>query len=209
VVGYSDRTAAAPGDSAGFTLVEVLVGLALFGLLTLAMVGAVRLGLIGGQRVDAASAAAEDLRATARLFAHLVERGEPMPDWSGREGDVAFVGEPAALTFVAVLPQGAGGRLGLVRLRQDQARLIAEICALDMAPARLSCAGPVARSALAENVRRLDFAYFGAAAPDASARWQSAWRGRPDMPLAVRLSVVTERGAWPAMIVRPMIETAP
>lgn len=192
--------------SAGFTLVEVLVGLALFGLLMLALTGAVRVGLVGGARVEAATAALEERRAAAHLFNYLVRRAEPMPDWSGREASVALTGQSASLALVAVLPSGLSGGLGLVRLARDRDRLIATICPLDRATVR--CADATTSSVLAEGVTRLSFAYFGAAGAGEEARWLDTWVGQPSLPQAIRMRVETRRGPWPALIGHPAIEVA-
>ncbi|MSP89370.1 MAG: prepilin-type N-terminal cleavage/methylation domain-containing protein [Alphaproteobacteria bacterium] len=190
--------------NAGFTLVEVVVGLALFGLLMLALTGAVRIGLVGGARVEAATAALEERRTAAHLFGHLVRRIEPMPDWSGREASTALMGASATLEMVAVLPGGLGGGLGLVRLTRSQDRLIATTCPFDRARAR--CAGAAASSVLAEGVTRLSFAYFGTAAAGEDARWLDTWDGQPSLPRAIRMAVETRRGPWPVLIAHPAIE---
>lgn len=192
--------------SAGFTLVEVLVGLALFGLLMLALTGAVRIGLVGGARVEAATAALEERRAVTHLFGHLVRRIEPMPDWSGREANTALAGAPSTLEMVAVLPGGLGGGLGLVRLAHSQDRLIATTCPLDRGSAR--CAGAATPSVLTEGVTRLTFAYFGTTGSGEEVRWLDSWAGRPSLPQAIRMTVETRRGPWPVLIAHPAIEVA-
>jgi prepilin-type N-terminal cleavage/methylation domain-containing protein len=193
-------------DSSGFTLIEVLVGLVLFGLLVLTLTGAVRLGLVGSVRVETAAAAVEERRITAGLFERLIRRSEPWPDWSDREARVAFAGNSQSVGFVAVLPSGLGGGLGLIRFELADRRLVAQTCPLALAETGLRCAETALGTVLADDVRALGFAYLGAPAPDAPARWLDVWEERPALPLAVRLQVATGRGAWPALIARPAIE---
>lgn len=123
---------------AGFSLVEILVGLVLFGLLMLALTGALRAGLFGSARVEAATAALEQRQTATDVLTSLLRRADPAPDWSGRDARVAFDGARDGLSFVAVLPEGLGGALGLVRLSVADGRLIADTCAASCRrPARL------------------------------------------------------------------------
>jgi len=194
---------------AGFSLVEILVGLVLFGLLMLALTGALRAGLFGSARVEAATAALEQRQTATDVLTSLLRRADPAPDWSGRDARVAFDGARDGLSFVAVLPEGLGGALGLVRLSVADGRLIADTCAASRAAGQLACRGAAQRSVLAADLSRVTFAYFGQPGSGEGRRWLDTWRDQPDLPDAVRIAVDSVRGRWPDMILRPAIEVAP
>jgi general secretion pathway protein J len=87
--------------AAGFTLVELLIALALTSVLLTLVFNGLRLGSRTADAIEARTRGAQDLHLAALFVRRQLEQAQP----------VAFEGEPQAMRFVAPLPAhfGAGG----------------------------------------------------------------------------------------------------
>ena len=174
----------------GFTLVEMLVVLALAGLLTVAMTGMVRTAVRvwdGSARVTARTETLIRLdRTLRRQLATLVP--------AGALGTVIgnpplFFGAPDGFGWVARTPSQAAGP-GLygqrVRIGEDR-RLILESWKIDRP-------GDVSTAPLGAATAPVAFAYFGARAPDPAPKWTDRWPAGPIPPRLVRIRMADEAG---------------
>lgn len=178
-------------DDQGFTLVELLVALALAGLLFAAMAGMVR---TAARSWDGAARATERAEALIRLDRTLRRQlSASVP--AGALGTVAgrpplFFGAQDGFGWVARTPSEAAGP-GLfgqrVRLDGDKG-LILESWPLDR-PTRVSTAplGPADT--------KVAFAYFGALTPGVAPDWKGRWPAGPIPPRLVRLRYRSGRNA--------------
>jgi prepilin-type N-terminal cleavage/methylation domain-containing protein len=188
------------GD-AGFTLLELLVALALTALLMAAVPAALRIGTraINQAEVltnDAADRAAIDFVAERLTEAMtLYERGA-----DGRL-QVAFSGAANAIGFVTSTvmdPRGAAPagiflmELGLDRADGELGRLVLRWQPFRPGQAKTSDLVHQERALLA-NVSALSFRYFGSAVPRAAAAWSDIWTGTETVPALVEIQV--RRGA--------------
>jgi general secretion pathway protein J len=195
------------GAAAGFTLVELLVALALMALLTAVLFGGLRFGLraweVGGGRMEASDRRQQAQELLRGLLA------EARPPVAGGALAPAFEGAPERLAFVAPLPahRGPGGlyRFTLsVVAGQGGGRLVLAWQPYD-GDARAGA--PADRAVLLERVAALRLDFFGAAGPAAPRRWQARWAVPDRLPELVRLRL--ERGAgepaggWPDLVVAP------
>jgi general secretion pathway protein J len=173
--------------TAGFTLVETLVSLALLGLLGVLLAT----GLTSGQQVwaklDARAAGVEQIAATQNLLRARLERGFPETRYDASRPYVDFFGEVDRMQFLSSNEEArqpdaiqrftigvtTKGQLvltsasGLVARPQDVAQPDADLW-MDRI--------------LMTNVRAADFSYFGAALPDNQRRWRATWRSNPVLP---------------------------
>lgn len=173
----------------GFTLVEMLVSLALLGLAATMMAtgfaSATRLTrsnemrTVAGETVEAAQSGLRD----------RIERLRPATRFDGAALAADFDGGPASMTFVA-LPPAAERPSPQRRFRLE-----------------LDSDGSLALgdAKILSGVDALQIAYFG---PDATGvpRWTDEWSARPTAPEAIRIGVTFARGdrrRWPDLIVRP------
>src|SRR5690606_11879530 len=98
----------------GFTLVELLVTMALLSLLMLGMASALRTMAQTEERVDARLANADEFRIATGFLRSIVERisarKNPTPITQGAS-PYMFMGTPTALSWVGIMPAryGAGG----------------------------------------------------------------------------------------------------
>lgn len=192
-----------PGDgSEGFSLLEMLIALTLFGLVTVMLFGGLQLGTrvmeSGSKRSEQASrlsVASEFLRGQLAQ-AQPVERAEgeridgKMPiEFDGVADGVAFVGPTSAYQ-----PIGGLQTLNIYTDRQNgKARLMA-----DWRPYRTVADAPSdetgRRSVLFDDVSTVELAYFGAINDKEMPRWRREWHDRTTLPSLVHMRVTFRDG---------------
>lgn len=187
----------------GFTLLEVVVALALLGLLLVMLGEGVQVGTRATAVHHRIVRAQLDIPPVEHALRHMIERMDPglYPQ------PPAIRGTADALAFTTELPDGAtGGKmLADVRLEAAGGHLL-----LWWTPhgAGLPFGAPPAarRTVLLEQVARLELDY---AAKGAGAAWQRSWE-QPALPGLVRLRLVPAPGgrSWPPVIARPLREAA-
>ena len=187
----------------GFTLLEVVVALALLGLL-LVMLGQ---AVVAGTRATAVHhrivQAQLDIPPVEHALRHMIERMDPgiYPQ------PPAVRGTASALAFTTELPDATTGAtlVADVRLETADGQLL-----LWWTPhgRGVPFTAPPAprRTVLLERVARLELDYV---ATGAGAAWQSGWT-LPTLPGLVRLRLVAAPGGrfWPPIVVRPLREAA-
>jgi prepilin-type N-terminal cleavage/methylation domain-containing protein len=182
----------------GFTLVEVVVALALAAGLMILVSAALGLGFTGLERLDAAAD-----RIARRGHADAVLRRQiaaAYPAADARSSDSSFSGRPDALVFTAL--DGASGP-GLYRVWVTVERggtLVLARHALGTVPP-----APIERAVLADGVADFRLAYFGAATPGETPAWHESWENRRTLPalVSVRFDLAAEGGRqWPAAVIR-------
>ena len=193
---------------AGFTLIELIVALAVLALVTGLVGAALSLGTRGLDRADRVQARLAAIGPAQAFVRNRLETALPRV-WPTDRGEIAFDGTAERIDFVAALPPhlAVGGdhalRLELAagELRASWQPLsgggagFADVLA-DRAPHPLDGLGASAR-----------FAFFGPARPGEPPSWQSAWQGRDRLPALIRL---TAPGAgWPDLVVAPRVGRAP
>ncbi len=105
------------GGNRGFTLLELLISLALMGLLLVVLYGGLRLGADSWERLDAHVAASGDLRLVRAWLGDALRQTQKVHARIGNRRRLLFRGGPQRLDFVTPLARYAGvGGLYLVRL---------------------------------------------------------------------------------------------
>ena len=181
----------------GFTLIEVLMVLAITALILTLLGQGMRLGMRGTDSFRRGVQTQQDMipveQALRRLFEHADPGVYPNPP--------LFVATPSSVTFTTALPDPATGsvRNADIRLEVSGKRLV-----LWWTPhARGIPFGAQPRpdqTVLLESVLRMDIAYAGKAAP---AGWRSVWTDA-HLPLLVRVTLTPAPGgpSWPPMVMR-------
>lgn len=180
-----------PGADSGFTLVEMIVALAILGLI-LGLLGAAAGLLRGtGDRLAERGAVLSEL---ALLTSLLQERlGDAVALDVGPPGRwvSAFDGGTDAARFVTLSPDFVPGEpLVAMAIGQGEAGELvlwrAEIAA--DAPG-FGVLEQAERRSLGNGVAALSFAYFGRKEGDAGAAWHPTWQAQRHLPEAVRLDL--------------------
>jgi prepilin-type N-terminal cleavage/methylation domain-containing protein len=180
----------------GFTLLEVLVSLALLGFVLAALGGGIRFGARAWEEQDRRVASAGAGEAVYAVLRHLIEGAQPLPFVSG-DGTIAFAidGRSDRLDFVSALPAalGTGGLYDLQLALLDDGRLV-----LRWRPHRHVMPGhngpaiaelPMHESDLARGVTGLGLRYYLPPSPPDPGGWLSDWRRRPTMPALLGLQL--------------------
>jgi prepilin-type N-terminal cleavage/methylation domain-containing protein len=171
----------------GFTLLELLVGVALMALLAALLFASLRFGAGSLARVDATAAVAEERRIVAAFLRQRLAGAEPLVERDATGAHVAFDGTADRLRLVADMPPAVGG---------GRHRLSLENTARGLQIAWTPLLGPDAepvesgRRRLAAGAAR--FAYYGRRAGAAEAAWHQTWTGELALPRLVRLQLAGE-----------------
>lgn len=200
---------ASPGE-AGFTLVELLVSLALMGLMA-ALLGNT-LYAAGRFSTDLSPRQASDGRIAAiqQLLRQRIERLRGVTSLNSSVALVDVRGNPQDFAFFAPAP-GSGGpdmlqRFRLVRTATGDL-ILYQANGLDDR-IDLNAKGMLGwrPHVLLRDVSYLGMSYFGIDPIAGSRRWQPQWHDRPQPPELIRIRVAFPSGdkrRWPALIVRP------
>jgi general secretion pathway protein J len=183
-------------SSDGFTLLELLVVLVVFGMLMVGVTRGTQFGMAAWSRQTAMIAAATDIDAVDRTLRRLIEQMDPgtaqMPS--------IVTGAADGLAFTSDLPLSAppAARRADMMLRLDKGRLI-----LRWTPHRHAQpigAAPLPREeVLLTDLAGLTISYWPR--PPGSG-WQSAWRS-PALPELVRIHLALKDRRWPDIIAAP------
>jgi general secretion pathway protein J len=199
------------GGEAGFTLVELLVALALFSLLVTLLFNNVRFGLqawqLGSSHGEnfAHSMASQDLlrRLIGNIYPMFVMNG-------GTNAGVDFDGAKETVSFLSNAPVVAagGGRFRFklfAERQQDRTDLIVSVTPELANPQDLSM---TTRTLLLSDIDRVEFAYSGDVTTERSTQWNESWSKRSDVPRLVRVRVAFRSGdtrLWPELLIAPRI----
>ncbi|MDH3230461.1 MAG: prepilin-type N-terminal cleavage/methylation domain-containing protein [Alphaproteobacteria bacterium] len=212
-------TTPGPARTRGISLVEMVIALAILGMMATLALGGLRLGVrtweTVGQRVETESHSQivrAFLRRTLSQAVAVLEPGD-----QGRSRPL-FTGDGESLSLVAPLADhlGLGGlqRLALAveDMGADDGHRLALTRTLYHPPGGQDGGGAVAgepeRHVLLAGVPQIRFDYLRDSG-DGGREWTGRWMDEPKLPLAVRLTVETQdrRPPWPDLIV-PLRVTA-
>lgn len=197
-------------STAGFSLIEGLVGVALLGLLSALILQCLHLaGTVAGQQ-RAGAVQLEDVVAAQRVLRHSIERLRPMPRLDAAGAVVEARGSEGVFTYIA--PPSAGfapaalQRFRLTRTATGDLVLYAasiRAAGTDRSGMDLTDWQPLT---VLRGVRGLSISYFGADVSGANRGWQNTWWDRSRPPELVRIRVTFapgDRRIWPDLIIRP------
>jgi len=207
--GQTQATGRDAGE-AGFTLVELLVGLALFSLLATLLFDNVRFGVKAWQLGSAHAEQFEHDLVAQDLLRRLIGNVYPMLVQDGVNQRLDFEGDKEAVSFLGQAPVVAsgGGRFRYklqVERQHDRTDLV-----MSAAPELASLQGTAMarRTVLLSDIDGAEFSYFGDGEAGQTLQWQDSWRQRVAMPRLMRLRVAfrsKDARAWPDLLIAPRI----
>lgn len=202
---------AGPSSSAaGFTLLEVLVAMSLFGVLTSLVYTGMHTGVRSWGAVQERSAGAVAERTMRNWLQRQITALVPIQWHERQQTRIAFSGDARGLRFFGVrshVTRGAG--LYRVDLRREQQRdgrdaLVLTYQTRDTErPKALGGVGEPVSRRLGEDFESLRFDYYGASNPLEQGRWRPNWPSQASRyPEMIRISA--ERHgvrSWPSLVV--------
>jgi general secretion pathway protein J len=193
----------------GFTLVEMLVALALTSMSALLLVGGLAAARTAWTRADRQAVAGEEVAAAQAVLRGRLEAMQPTLNYDASAPYVDLRGTAQMLSWDG--PAG-DAKLGPPRRWRLMLGPDGALTLLDADPlsTRIETDAPAVRgwtpSRLIGQVRGLDIAYFGPAPSDKVRRWQQTWNDRPTLPELVRVRLrlaESDRRVWPDLIAAP------
>jgi general secretion pathway protein J len=202
------------GFTRGFTLVELLIALGLFALMSSVLFGSLRLA---GQSVEAGDNKAQTT-AGMRLASDFLRVGLAAQYPQRMRKIVGFPllmgGSGDEIRFVAPLPERVGvGGLWYYRLSvapvpgKEETGLVLDRMLPDVNALDLPTFSESERSVLADDVQALKVSYFGrdeGASIDTAPTWRDNWDNPQQLPILIQIAVTPRAGPpWPLLVVAP------
>ena len=198
----------------GFTLVELMVALALLGLMSATLAGSLALA---GRSWDAGETKVADTASMrvaqeflrSQLEGQHAQRMKKMPDVP-----ILFGGDRGEMRFAAPLPSRVeGGGIWYYRLRvaevDGHSSLILDRMVPDVTATSMPDFGGAEHSVLATDVKSVAIGYLGpdpgvATGAGFEPAWRDRWEDTQRLPMMIRIDVEPARGAkWPTLYASP------
>lgn len=206
----------APSPVAGFTLIEVVVALALIGLITAAVFESLRFGQQAHRKVVIHGGDVWEVFASQKLIRALVETAYPrapaptevQPTY-GLEGS-----QERIVVFAPALLAAAGAGLRRYEISARPGASVGKDVVVQWLPdfaghSGTGAAALTVEETLLKGVESVEWAYQDGAGQSASARtWREQWHGQRALPALVRLRVrfpPSDSRQWPELIMTPRI----
>jgi general secretion pathway protein J len=191
----------------GFTLLELMIGLALLGLIMTLIFAGLQLTLRGWDTAEAAGERANRMRLAQALLARELAAVYAYRWKNSADMNLAFVGASDSVRFVSITPpRAAQGGLNLVELFVDRSGRDVRLLMRRQIPARGQ--RDFARLEEEESVVLLDglagaaFDFFGSDTPAAKPSWRDRWEDLQRLPRLVRVSLRSPGSPpWPELVV--------
>lgn len=161
---------------AGFTLLELLVALALLGFVSLLAIGLLRFAADGERRLLALETEIGDGIALERHLRREMNAVLPLLDYSAARPESSFSGDRNGFRFIAAGVDGPRRRAFV--LVEDGSVVLSD--------------GRFADAVVLFDAAAAGFSYFGRVAPEEMPVWHDDWSGALAPPRLVRLSRVRE-----------------
>jgi general secretion pathway protein J len=198
------------GD-AGFTLVEMLVALALFSILAIALFDSVSAGLKEFQIVSRRADRADHGLVAQNILRRMIrdaypfflqdDQSRPHVDFEGAKEFISFLGD-------APLVIGRSGRyrfnLSLDHHGGQTDLILTSMLELN----KRSDKQTSVKTVLIDDIAGANMSYFGVAAVGQSAQWHDRWVQQSELPKLIRIRLSFRSGdtrSWPELVVAPRV----
>jgi general secretion pathway protein J len=198
----------------GFTLIELMVALALFAMLASILFGSLRLAGRSADAGEEKAQASSGMRLASDYLREQLASQHPQRMRKMLEFPLLFGGTGEELRFTATLPGrvGVGGmwyyKLAVANVPgKQQTALVLSRVMPDLDGLSLPGFDDAERSVLADDVKSLKIRYFGrdrGVALDQAPTWRNTWEDTQLLPVLVEIDVVPRNGEpWPPILVAP------
>lgn len=198
----------------GFTLLELMIGLALLGLIVTLLFAGLQLTLRGWDEAETAGERANRMRLVQALLLRELAAVYPYRWKNSPDMNLAFSGAADSLRFVSSTPPRSGpGGLNLVELSFGSSAQGKRLLMRRQIPAREQ--RDFDRLEEEDSVVLLDglegaaFEFFGSDTPAARPSWRDRWEDTQRLPRLVRISLrARDHPAWPDVVVALRVSEA-
>jgi len=202
----------------GFTLVEILVAMALLSMVMLGLLTAMRSFAQTETRIDERIRIDDDLRVSERFLRAVVSTVSPRtrPAAAGEKRHIDFVGGADAMRWIGVMParHGAGGLYRFSLFARPAGVEGPMALVLEFAPFVPGSEAPadsalVQSRVMAADIRGILFRYQDGL--DSGEQWLEQWPHLDRLPQRIGLSVLGAAQPWPEIVVAvlPVIGSLP
>lgn len=212
--GLASRAATGCGRERGFTMIELLIAIGLFAIMSGVLYGALRLAARSTDAGEAKAEAASGMRLAGDYLRTQLTSQHPQRMRKMLEFPLLFGGTRDEVRFTAPLPGrvGVGGmwyyRLSMAPVAGTQRnalvldRMIPDLSALSMPQFTDS-----ERSILADDIKSFEVSYYGRdrnSTADVAPTWRGSWEDTQLLPMLIQIEVVPRVGdPWPPLLIAP------
>lgn len=197
----------------GFTLLEVLIGMSLLSVMMVLLFASLRICIQNWDAGEKKIADVNQLAVVQKFFSHYLQSIRPLQDnFSMDEPVFSFQGDNSNLQFVASMPASAGRmglqtfRIGLVPSEESEGQEI-KVVITPFFPLMEGEEWKLEEVVVLENVKKLEFNYFGAQDLGEPGAWGNEWIGFDHLPDLIKVGIELDSGlVWPPFLVAPRNE---
>lgn len=194
---------------AGFTLLELLIGLTLLGIMLTLLFGGFRLALRSWDALEMRLHAGMDEHVALGLVRRLASSTQPLRSNHQPGQPLIFVGQPDRLVMVATLTESLGLRLIEISIvpRQDRLQLVLHESPLRYGRESLltDTVAEAQPRVLIDNLQSAEFGFFGAPRINEVPGWYPHWDPADQFPTLVRLRLTPKGGGTFDFMVATMV----
>ncbi|NOT84562.1 MAG: prepilin-type N-terminal cleavage/methylation domain-containing protein [Methylococcaceae bacterium] len=202
-------------QQAGFTLLEVLIGMSLLGVMMVLLFGSLRVCVQNWDAGEAKLAQVSQSTIIQSFFINHLQNLQPLQDNFSEKKQFSFQGDANKLQFVSSMPASAG-RLGLqlFTIGMDSKKSKTGDITVSMRPFFPVTNGSdwkIEEVVILKAVKNLTFEYFAAdetklAEPP---QWQKTWLEKQQTPLLVKVMIEFMNGTrWSELIVALKVDSS-
>jgi len=220
ILGQPPRSLSILGQSPravkGFTLLEILIGTTLLGVMMLLLFSSIRMGARVWDVGESRASEVDQVLIIQGFIRGQLTRSRPVfDDFSGDETEFSFSGTKDSLKFVSMLPNSAGrGGMHFYKLKVAEENGVKHLM-LELKPFYPALEGEESKIEdvrLFSGIEEIELSYFGVD-PDFGAegdedigQWYDEWEDKDVMPKLVKLVVIMQdETRWPPLVVSPRI----
>ena len=203
-------------SDSGFTLLELVIGIAILGVMLVLLFSAFRLATDTWDRVDRETLHNTEQLAGREFVRRLVSALQPVRWKKAANQELAFWGDTTTLRGLSQVSAHAGiGGLRIVELSSVSATSSNGVASISL----LLRQAPLDRDAevffspldqatprvVLQNLSEAKFMYYGVAKSGEQAQWFDSWPNPEHLPQLVRLQLRAKDGGWGSILIAPQV----
>ena len=195
----------------GFTLLELLIGLVLIGMIMTLLFGGLHLASRSWDAGELRSESSDHVSLLQGFLRRELRQTYPYRWRKKTDTEMAFAGRSDRVRFVApIVAQLGPGGLYLVSLElvrdSESGELVLRRAVPEPDSGDFTALDNAEKVVLAKHVDTLAFSYYGAASKDVAPSWSDTWTNTTLLPTLIRVRIkFSNAQSWPDLVVAPKI----